>query len=108
MVLKTFGKLIKKGMIYRGDRPVFWSVQNQRVLAEDEITLKTEIRESLVLMLPIKKFGKKSKTIKELYPDTKMLVFCTEPWKITGMNAAALNENLLYILAKWKNEYVIV
>jgi hypothetical protein len=37
-----------------------------------------------------------------------MLVFCTEPWKITGMNAAALNENLLYILAKWKNEYVIV
>jgi isoleucyl-tRNA synthetase len=44
MVLKTFGKLIKKGMVYRGDRPVFWSVQNQRVLAEDEITLKTEIR----------------------------------------------------------------
>lgn len=27
---------------------------------------------------------------------------------MTGMNAIGLNENLLYVLAKWKNEYVII
>ena len=43
-----------------------------------------------------------------MYPDTKMLVFCNEPWRITGMNAVGINENIIYVLAKWQNEYLIV
>ena len=60
------------------------------------------------MKLPIQKFGKKSKSIQELYPDAKLLVFCTEPWKVTGMKAVALNENILYVLAKHDQDYVIV
>jgi len=37
-----------------------------------------------------------------------VLVFCKEPWKVVGMSAATVNENLLYVLAKWREEYVIV
>ena len=60
------------------------------------------------MKLPIKDFGKKAKNMKELYPEAKVLVFCSEPWKVTAMNAACLNENILYVLAKWQDEYVIV
>ena len=108
MVIRKFGQLIRNKMVFRGDRPVFWSVKGQKVLAEDEMELTHEVRDCVVMKLPIKKFGKKSKNIRDLYPDARVLVFCTEPWKVMGMNAACLNENLLYVLAKWQDEYVIV
>lgn len=108
MVLRKFGEFIRKGLVFRGDRPVFWSVENQRVLAEDEMELTHEVRDCVVMKLPIAKFGKKASNIQELYPDAKVLVFCTEPWKVSGMNAACINENILYVLAKWQSEYVIV
>lgn len=43
-----------------------------------------------------------------MYPEAKLLVFCTEPWKMVGMNSVAINEHILYVLAKWRNEYVIM
>ena len=37
MVLRVFGQFMRKGLVFRGDRPIFWSVEGQRVLAEDEM-----------------------------------------------------------------------
>lgn len=53
------------------------------------------------MKLPIKRFSKKTKHIQEMYPDAKVLVFCSEPWRATGMRAAGINENIIYVLAKW-------
>ena len=55
--------MLDKGIVYRGDRPVFWSVQKQRVLNEEELQEASEIIDSVVMKLPIKKFGKKTKDI---------------------------------------------
>ena len=63
--------------------------------------LKTEVIDCAIMKLPIISFGKKAKHIEEMYPDAKVLVFCTEPWRVTGMNAVGLNENVMYVLAKW-------
>ena len=43
-----------------------------------------------------------------MYSDAKMLVFATEPWQLTAMNAAGINEDILYVLTKWKDEYLIL
>jgi len=61
-----------------------------------------------VLKLPIKRFGSKAKSIQEIYPEAKMLVFSTEPWQLTGMHAAEVNESIIYALCKHQNEYLIV
>lgn len=108
MVLRSFQKFVKKGLVFRGNRPIFWSVKLKRILAEDEMLKKSEIRDCLVMKLPIRNFGKKSKNIQELYPDAKLLVFCTDPWTVTGMKAVGLSENLLYVLAKHNSDYVIL
>lgn len=80
MVIKKFAKFASKGMIFRGDRPVFWSIDNQRVMGDDEMRKEHEVIDSVVLKLPIAKFGRKSKNIKKLYPEANLLVFCQEPW----------------------------
>lgn len=107
MVLQKFGRLLSQDTIFRGERPVFWSVQNQRILAEDEMEPKSEMKDCAIMKLPVKRFAKKSHSIKEMYPDIKLLVFCSEPWQIAGMNAAGVNEGISYVLAKWNDEYII-
>ena len=77
-------------------------------MAEEEIAQAHEIRDCAIMKLDVKIFGDKAKSMQQLYPDTKVLVFCKEPWKVVGMSAATVNENLLYVLAKWREEYVIV
>lgn len=50
-------------MVFRGDRPIFWSVNGQKVLAEEEMIKTSEIIDCVIMKLPIKKFSKKSKNI---------------------------------------------
>jgi isoleucyl-tRNA synthetase len=69
---------------------------------------KSELRDCVIMKLPIKEFGKKAKNIENLYPNAKVLVFCTEPWKVSAIQAVGLNENIMFVLAKWQDEYVIV
>lgn len=87
---------------------MFWSVNEQKVLNEDEMVKKSESREAIIMKLPILEFGKKGKQMEKLYPNTKLLVFCSEPWRVSGLQAVGLNENIIYVLAKWQDEYVIV
>lgn len=107
-VLRKFSDLIRKGYIYRGNRPTFWSVEKKRNLAENEIKLGSEIINCAIMKLSISKFGKKAKEIQKLYPDAKMLVFHQEPWQVVGMKAVGVNEGILYVLTKWEDEFLIV
>jgi hypothetical protein len=51
---------------------------------EHQIEEIKEIRDCLIAKFPITNFGKGNEKITSLYPDTKFLAFCTEPWKIIG------------------------
>lgn len=106
--LRKFADLIRKGYIYRGSRPVFWSTSKQRNLAENEISLESEIIDSVIMKLSIVGFGKKAREIQQLYPDAKILVFHQEPWQVVDMKAVGVNENILYVLTKWNDEYLIL
>lgn len=55
---------------------------------EGEIEEVKEVRESVVAKFPIKSFGKKAEKIKQLYPEAKLLVFSTEPWRLTGAHVS--------------------
>lgn len=41
---------------------------------------KNESTNCMIMKLPIKRFGHKASNIQKLYPDAKVLVFCSEPW----------------------------
>ena len=99
---------MKTGMVYWGDRPALWSVAEQKILAEEEFDYQKELIDCMIMKLPIKHFGKKADNIKKLYPDAKVLVFANEPWQAVAMKGVSLNENIIYTLAKWRNEYVIL
>ncbi len=53
---------------------------------EHQIEEVKEMRDCVVAKFPIVEFGggASSAKVSELYDDVKMLVFCTEPWKLLG------------------------
>ena len=61
MVLRNFSKLFRKGIVSRGNRPVFWSVEKQKIMSDEEMVLQKELTDCAVMKLPIKRFGKKSR-----------------------------------------------
>ena len=62
-VLDRFADMLDKGMIRTGDRPVFWSVKQQRILGENDFTAEVSMKEAIVSKLGIKKFGNKAAKI---------------------------------------------
>lgn len=53
---------------------------------ENQIEDFKELRDCVVAKFPIVDFGggPQSKKLTDLYHDVKMLVFCSEPWKLLG------------------------
>ena len=56
-VVERFADLMDKRMVTRGSRPVFWSVKQQRIMAEEDFIPVDELRDSIVTKLSIKSFG---------------------------------------------------
>jgi len=107
-VIERFADLMDKRMVSRGSRPVFWSVEQQRIMGEDDFVPVTELRDSIVAKLSIKSFGSKGEKIKENYPDAKVLVFTEDAWQLCAAQAVAINDKVSYALVKHDNEYLIL
>lgn len=56
-VLERFADLQEKGLIERGQRPVYWSVDAQKIVNEEELEPKVELRNSIVNKAKIANFG---------------------------------------------------
>ena len=57
---------------------------------ENQIEKTETMADCIVTKFPIRNFGKDNEKIRSLYPDTKLLVFCVEPWKILGTHVNIL------------------
>jgi isoleucyl-tRNA synthetase len=66
---------------------------------EHQIEEYKELIDCAVVKFPIVEFAQNSK-ISQLYDDVKMLVFATEPWKLMGAQAIAINDKIMYALVK--------
>jgi isoleucyl-tRNA synthetase len=107
-VIETFATMLNKGLVYRGKRPVFWSADDQRVLAEEEIEEMTRLGNTHLVKFKIKKFGEANSDLKNL-GDISVLAFVNEPWKLTSTYALAVNPEIRYTLIKSSRyEYLIV
>jgi hypothetical protein len=62
-----------------------WSINEQKILLENDIETHTEIRENIIFKVPISHFGNESEFFLTNYPDLSLLVYIAEPWKYVGI-----------------------
>lgn len=78
-------------MIYRDYRVVFWSINDQRIIDDNELGYRQEIKDVLIFKCEIKFFDGETKFLKEKFPEIKLLVYISQPWTYVGIKVNKMN-----------------
>ena len=100
--IKVFGDMAKKGYIYKGQKPVYWSPTSESALAEAEIEYQDKKSASIYVAFPVKD-GKNV-----LEGDEKYIIWTTTPWTLPANLGISVHPELEYAIVKVNDEKYII
>jgi isoleucyl-tRNA synthetase len=95
--LRLFADLVEKGFVYRGKKPVYWSIPCRTALAEAEVEYQDHLSQSVYVKFPL--VG---------YPGLNLLLWTTTPWTLPANLAVAYNSTFSYSLVRAGEESYIL
>ncbi|MFD1038062.1 isoleucine--tRNA ligase [Virgibacillus byunsanensis] len=100
--IRVFGEMAKKGYIYKGLKPVYWSPSSESALAEAEIEYHDKRSPSIYVAFEVTDG-------KELFDGgEKVIIWTTTPWTIPANLGITLNPDLEYVVVKVNEEKYII
>jgi len=100
--IKVFGEMAKKGYIYKGLKPVYWSPSSESALAEAEIEYQDKKSASIYVGFKVKD-GKGV-----LEADTQIIIWTTTPWTIPANLGISVHPDLTYVVVSVNgNKYLV-
>lgn len=100
--IKVFGEMAKKGYIYKGLKPVYWSPSSESALAEAEIEYQDKKSASIYVGFKVKD-GKGV-----LDTDTQIIIWTTTPWTIPANLGISVHPDLTYVVVSAnENKYLV-
>ena len=89
-IVRELGKFLKNGGLYKGHRPVLWSVVEKTALADAEVEYHEHKSTTIYAKFPI------ANTDIEKIKDHSIVIWTTTPWTIPGNRALAVHEDIKY------------
>lgn len=100
--IKVFGEMAKKGYIYKGLKPVYWSPSSESALAEAEIEYKDKRSPSIYVAYEVVDGNEL------LDKGTKFIIWTTTPWTIPASLGISLHPDLEYVVVQVEDEKYVV
>ncbi len=100
--IKVFGEMAKKGYIYKGKKPVYWSPSSESALAEAEIEYKDIKSPSIYVAFKVKD-GKGV-----LDTDTHIVIWTTTPWTIPANLGISVHPDFTYVVVSVNGDKYLV
>ncbi|HHP9139869.1 TPA: isoleucine--tRNA ligase [Listeria monocytogenes] len=100
--IKVFGEMAKKGYIYKGKKPVYWSPSSESALAEAEIEYQDKTSASIFVAFKVTD-GKGV-----LDEGTNIVIWTTTPWTIPANMGITVNPDLDYVVIESAGEKYVV
>jgi len=95
-VLRVFGKMVEKGLVFQALKPVHWSTGCQTALAEAEVEYLDRHDTSVYVACPLDPQG-----LKRLERDqASLVIWTTTPWTLPANLAIACHRKLEYVLVE--------
>ncbi|MEG3619037.1 isoleucine--tRNA ligase [Magnetovibrio sp. PR-2] len=91
-IVAELGKFLMNGSLYKGAKPVMWSVVEKTSLAEAEIEYHDVSSQTLFVRFPIKE------TSVDAIKDASIVIWTTTPWTIPANRAVAYGDNIEYVV----------
>ena len=95
--LRLFADIVAKGFVYRGKKPVYWSIPCRTALAEAEVEYADHVSQSCFVKFPVVGQAK-----------TFIVIWTTTPWTLPANLAVAYNRDFQYVKATVGDESYIV
>jgi len=95
--LRLFADIVEKGFVYRGKKPIYWSIPARTALAEAEVEYADHVSQSVFVKFPI--VGR---------PGVSIVIWTTTPWTLPANLAVAYNTTFSYSLVQVGDEQLIV
>ncbi len=83
-IAREIFKFVANGLLYRGSKPVMWSVMEKTALAEAEVEYEDHVSDTIFAAFPIES------------DDASVLIWTTTPWTIPGNRAIAFSRRIPY------------
>ncbi len=96
--IRVFGKMVERGLIYKGKKPVFWSWSSESALAEAEVEYHDVTSPSAFYAEKV--FDGKGL----LDANTYFVVWTTTPWTIPASEGITIDANFEYAVVKPQND----
>ncbi len=100
--IKVFAEMTKKGLIFKGLKPVYWSPSSESALAEAEIEYKDRKDPSIFVAFPVVEGNDKVNVGENL------VIWTTTPWTLPGNLGIAVGEQFDYAKVKVNDKIYIV
>jgi len=83
-IAREIFKFVASGLLYRGSKPVMWSVVEKTALAEAEVEYEDHVSDTVYVAFPVESEG------------ASIVIWTTTPWTIPGNRAIAFSRRIPY------------
>ena len=91
-ILREIGKFLMNGGLFRGSKPVLWSVVEKTALAEAEVEYHDHVSNTIYVAFPVRT------SADPIFGGASAVIWTTTPWTIPGNRAIAYGEAIDYVL----------
>jgi isoleucyl-tRNA synthetase len=102
-IARELMKFAKNGTLYRGSKPVMWSVVEKTALAEAEVEYEDYQSDTVWVKFPVKlarASGKRFNELEQKYDGASVVIWTTTPWTLPGNRAISYSDKISYGLYK--------
>ena len=101
-IVRSLGKIVKNGHLFKGYKPVHWCTECSSALAEAEVDYKDKGSDAVDVAFEVvdNYFG--------LDKPVSVIIWTTTPWTLPANEAVALHPELDYVLADLGDKYFIL
>lgn len=90
VIVQQFLKIFMSGLIYRGKKPVMWSVVEKTALAEAEVEYKDHVSDAVYVAFPIVSSPQLN------LENASAVIWTTTPWTLPANRAIAYHKDIIY------------
>jgi isoleucyl-tRNA synthetase len=96
-IARELMKFTANGMLYRGSKPVMWSVVENTALAEAEIEYEDYVSDTVWVKFPVlDAYEKNPQARQRTLSDASVVIWTTTPWTIPGNRAISFSPKIEY------------
>ncbi|MFH0731348.1 MAG: isoleucine--tRNA ligase [Candidatus Omnitrophota bacterium] len=106
-IVRSFAKLVKKGYIYRGSKPVNWCYRCETALAEAEVEYEDHTSPSVYVKFKLNS-RQSSVVSRQFEENTYIVIWTTTPWTLIANVAVAVHPDFDYCFVKTQDATLVM